>query len=114
MVLGERLAPFATVLLEAVSDLAVALTNLMEEFPTLSSVILGTIAAITLLTTTIGLGLAVVGRLGKGLTLLKGLLEAAAVAFGVTSISAQRFDRSRGSLSPCTRCRGRRCDTKSF
>ncbi|WGH28437.1 hypothetical protein 13VO501A_gene0054 [Vibrio phage 13VO501A] len=89
VVLGERLAPFATVLLEAVSDLAVALTNLMEEFPTLSSVILGTIAAITLLTTTIGLGLAVVGRLGKGLTLLKGLLEAAAVAFGVTSISAQ-------------------------
>ncbi|ANO57644.1 hypothetical protein [Vibrio phage vB_VhaS-a] len=87
--LGEALAPTASVLLSIVRELANGLSTLLDTFPTLSAVVVGTIAVITLLATTIGLTLSIVGRLGAGFVVLSNLLRGAAVAFGIVNVTAQ-------------------------
>lgn len=87
--LGERLAPLASALLTAVNELVDGLTYLLQTFPTLSTVIVSVIAVITLLATTIGLTLSIVGRLGAGFVVLGNLLKGTAAAFGIVNITAQ-------------------------
>lgn len=97
--LGQALAPFAGALLDAVSALATGLTTLIQTFPTASSVVLGLLAALTLLTTSIGLTLSIVGRLGAGFTLLGNLITGTAAAFGVANITAQGLIATLGRLA---------------
>ncbi|AUR95996.1 TMhelix containing protein [Vibrio phage 1.215.B._10N.222.54.F7] len=99
IVIGEALAPFASVLLSVVSDLVSALSDLIQAFPVASSVILGTITAVTLLATTIGLTLAVVGRLSTGFIVLGNLLKGTAAAFGIANVSAAGLIATLGRLA---------------
>lgn len=99
IVLGESLAPLASALLGAVSDLVKGLTDLIQAFPTASSVILSVITVIALLGTTIGIVLAVVGRLGAGFVVLGNLLKGTAVAFGITNVSAMGLIATFGRLA---------------
>lgn len=99
IVLGQALAPFAGALLSAVSDLTTALTTLIQTFPQTSSVILGTLAAVTLLATTIGLLLSIVGRLGAGFVVLGNLLRGTAAAFGIANVTAQGLIATVGRLA---------------
>ncbi|QNJ59182.1 hypothetical protein [Vibrio phage vB_ValS_PJ32] len=97
--LGSALAPFATTLLKIISTLVTGLSTLIQTFPKTSAVILGTLAALTLLATTLGLTMALVGRLGGGFILLGNILRSTAAAFGIANITAQGLIVTVGRLA---------------